>query len=256
MATAGDLYVSSYMPYTCACPPSRIHVLAEPKPLYCESSPTSVIGGRALLTKYGYPSERLLRLAEPKKFLPAFLEKRARESPEWPVSLAAQNYNPSKRILELAQPKGLHPDFVPPREVPAQISSFAIKASASARIQKLAEPLVKELTCCTRHNAPGSVISMVSRSPRKVVASPRTIELAKPRQLPSNFKPPRDAEWPVSEAAKRAVATPRLLELSQPTSRFRMGLTALNPDAFRVKEAALKAVCSQRLHELAQPVRR
>ncbi|XP_063278951.1 sperm microtubule associated protein 2-like isoform X3 [Prinia subflava] len=253
MATAGDLYVSSYMPYTCACPPSRIHVLAEPKPLYCESSPTlvwgnqetiwtvsggaltarpsarvlylsrpkkdfskyqhrSVIGGRALLTKYGYPSERLLRLAEPKKFLPAFLEKRARESPEWPVSLAAQNYNPSKRILELAQPKGLHPDFVPPREV--------------------------------------------SRSPRKVVASPRTIELAKPRQLPSNFKPPRDAEWPVSEAAKRAVATPRLLELSQPTSRFRMGLTALNPDAFRVKEAALKAVCSQRLHELAQPVRR
>lgn len=36
----------------------------------------SVIGGRLLIAKYGYPSERLLRLAEPKKYLPAFLEKR------------------------------------------------------------------------------------------------------------------------------------------------------------------------------------
>lgn len=35
-----------------------------------------LIGGRIVLTKFGYPSERLLRLAEPKKYLPAFLEKR------------------------------------------------------------------------------------------------------------------------------------------------------------------------------------
>ncbi|XP_039921681.1 testicular haploid expressed gene protein-like [Hirundo rustica] len=253
MAAARDLYVSSYIPYTCVCPRSRIHELAEPKPVLCESSPTlvwgnqetiwtlsggamtarpsarvlylskpkkdfskyqhrAVIGGHALLTKFGYPSERLLRLAEPKKYLPAFLEKRARESPEWPVSLAAQNYNASQRILELARPKGLHPDFMPPREV--------------------------------------------SRSSQKVVASPRTIELAKPKQVHSNFKLPRDPEWPVTEAAKRAVATPRILELAQPASRARMGLTAFNPDAFRVKKSALKAVCSQRLQELAQPVRR
>lgn len=38
--------------------------------------------------------------------------------------------------------------------------------------------------------------------------------------------------------------------------RPRVGFTALNPDAFRVKKSALKAVCSQRLNELAQPVRR
>lgn len=101
-----------------------------------------------------------------------------------------------------------------------------------------------------------AILPQVSRPSLKAVASPRTIELAKPKQLPSNFKPPRDPEWPVTEAAKRAVATPRIVELAQPTSRPRMGLTALNQDAFRVKETALKAVCSQRLQELAQPVRR
>ncbi|XP_032915447.1 ADP-ribosylation factor-like protein 9 isoform X3 [Catharus ustulatus] len=214
LANKQDLKVPSYTSYTPVSPRSRIHVLAEPKPVFCESSPRCrpVIGGRALLAKFGYPSERLLRLAEPKKYLPAYLEKRARESPEWPVSLAARNYNASQRILELAQPKGLHPDFMPAREV--------------------------------------------SRSPQKAIASPRTIELSKPKQLHANYTPPRDPEWPVTEAAKRAVATPRVLELAQPSTRPRMGLATLNPDAFRVKGTAMKAACSPRLQELARPIQR
>ncbi|XP_032915449.1 ADP-ribosylation factor-like protein 9 isoform X4 [Catharus ustulatus] len=255
LANKQDLKVPSYTSYTPVSPRSRIHVLAEPKPVFCESSPRlvwgdqetiwtlswgaltaqpsarilslskpkkdfskyecrcrPVIGGRALLAKFGYPSERLLRLAEPKKYLPAYLEKRARESPEWPVSLAARNYNASQRILELAQPKGLHPDFMPAREV--------------------------------------------SRSPQKAIASPRTIELSKPKQLHANYTPPRDPEWPVTEAAKRAVATPRVLELAQPSTRPRMGLATLNPDAFRVKGTAMKAACSPRLQELARPIQR
>ncbi|XP_005045035.1 PREDICTED: testicular haploid expressed gene protein-like isoform X2 [Ficedula albicollis] len=253
LANKQDLEVPPYTSYIPVRPRSRIHVLAEPKPVFCESSPRlawgdqetiwtlswgaltarpsarilslskpktdfskyrcrPVIGGRSPLAKFGYPSERLLRLAEPKKYLPAYLEKRARESPEWPVSLAAQNYNASQRILELARPKGLHPDFVPAREV--------------------------------------------SRLPQKAIASPRTIELSKPRQLPAKYAPPRDPEWPVTEAAKRAVARPRVLELAQPSTRPRMGLTTLNPDAFRVKEAAKKAVCSPRLQELARPIQR
>ncbi|XP_048159016.1 testicular haploid expressed gene protein-like isoform X5 [Corvus hawaiiensis] len=236
------------------CNFDRIHVLAEPKQRFCDSSPRlvwgtqqmiwtpswgamtarpsarilslskpkkdyseyqcrcrPVIGGRPPLAKFGYPSERLLRLAEPKKYLPAYLEQRARESPEWPVSPAARNYNASQRILELARPKPLHPDFLPAREV--------------------------------------------SRS-QKVIVSPRTIELSRPKQLHADYAHPRDPEWPVTEAAKRAVATPRVLELAQPSARPRVGLTAYNPDAFRVKEAALKAACSQRLQELAQPILR
>ncbi|KAM7052042.1 sperm microtubule associated protein 2-like [Acridotheres tristis] len=255
MAAAGKTYMPSYTSYTPVRPCSRIHILAEPKPVFCESSPRlvwgdqetiwtlswgaltarpsarilslskpkkdfskhecrcrPVIGGRPPLAKFGYPSERLLKLAEPKKYLPAYLEQRARESPEWPVSLAARNYNASQRILKLAQPKGLHPDFMPAREV--------------------------------------------SRSPQKAIASPRTIELSKPKQLHANYSSPRDPEWPVTEAAKRAVATPRVLELAQPSTRSRMGLTTLNPDAFRVKEAAMKAGCSPRLQELARPIQR
>lgn len=48
-----------------------------------------------------------------------------------------------------------------PMQVPTQVSSLATSAQASARVQKLAEPLIKELACCTRHNQPGFVISMV-----------------------------------------------------------------------------------------------
>lgn len=48
-----------------------------------------------------------------------------------------------------------------PMQVPTQVSRLATSAKASARVQKLAEPLVKELACCTRHNQPGFVISMV-----------------------------------------------------------------------------------------------
>ncbi|KAL2304967.1 hypothetical protein Nmel_006934 [Mimus melanotis] len=289
--------VPSYTSYTPVRPRSRIHILAEPKPVFCESSPRlvwgdqemiwtlswgaltarpsarilslskpkkdfskyecrPVIGGRPPLAKFGYPSERLLRLAKPKKYLPAYLEQRTRQSPEWPVSLAARNYHASQRILELAQPKGLHPDFVPAREVPTRVSSFATSANALVRVQKLAEPLIRELACCSRHTHPSSVISTVSRSPQKAIASPRTTELSKPKQLHANYVSPRDPEWPVTEAAKRAVATPRVLELAQPSTRSRMGLTTLNPHAFRVKETAMKAACSPRLQELARPIQR
>ncbi|XP_058694451.1 testicular haploid expressed gene protein-like isoform X2 [Poecile atricapillus] len=252
MAAAGDMYVSPCLPRICVRPRSRILELAKPKTVFHESSPTLVwgnqetiwalsggamtarpsarilalsrpkeyfstyqcrcrpmIGGRTALAKFGYPSERLLRLAEPKKLPTASL---VRRSPEWSVSLAAQNYNASKRILELAQPKKVHPDFMPPREV--------------------------------------------SRSSQKAVASPRTIELSKPKQVHAKYMPPRDPEWPVTQAAKHAVATPRVVELAQPTTRPRMGLTTLNPDAFKVKEAAIKAACSPRIEELARPIQR
>lgn len=53
-----------------------------------------------------------------------------------------------------------------PMQVPTQVSRLATSAKASARVQKLAEPLVKELACCTRHNQPGFVISMVRQHHR------------------------------------------------------------------------------------------
>ncbi|XP_062348912.1 sperm microtubule associated protein 2-like isoform X2 [Cinclus cinclus] len=143
-----------------------------------------------------------------------------------------------------------------PMQVPTRVSSFATSANALVRVRKLTEPLIRELTCCSRHTHPSSVISMVSRSPQKAIVSTRTIELSKPKQLHANYVPLRDPEWPVTEAAKHAVATPRVLELAQPSTRSHMGLTTLNPDAFRVKETAMKAACSPRLQELARPIQR
>lgn len=46
-------------------------------------------------------------------------------------------------------------------QVPTQISSFAVSAKASARVEKLAEPLIREMTCCSKHTKPGVVISTV-----------------------------------------------------------------------------------------------
>lgn len=48
-------------------------------------------------------------------------------------------------------------------QVPIQVSSLAISASASARVQKLAEPVIRELTCCTTHTKPGVVMSPVRK---------------------------------------------------------------------------------------------
>lgn len=62
------------------------------------------------------------------------------------------------------------------------------------------------------------ILPQVSRS-QKVIASPRTIELSRPKQLHADYAHPRDPEWPVTEAAKRAVATPRVVELAQPSTR-------------------------------------
>ncbi|XP_027755720.1 testicular haploid expressed gene protein-like [Empidonax traillii] len=238
-----------------ARPSSRITLLSKSRIDFCkhQRSYRSVIGGRPPLVKFAYPSERLLKLSEPKKVHPAFLQQR---SPEWPVSLSALTYNASPRILALARPKSLHPQFIPPREVPTQVPTAATLANASPRIERLAEPCVRQMTCCYKHSYPESVIRPVSKSAQQAVASPRTIELARPKKLHSKYEAPRNPEWPVSEAAKRAVATPRIVELAQPGKRPPMGLAQFNIDAFRVKETAMKAICSDRIRELARPIQR
>lgn len=50
-----------------------------------------------------------------------------------------------------------------PMQVPTRVSSFATSANALVRVQKLAEPLIRELACCSRHTHPSSVISTVRK---------------------------------------------------------------------------------------------
>ncbi|KAJ7407462.1 testicular haploid expressed protein-like protein [Willisornis vidua] len=206
--------VSSYSPLYKHTSFDRIHALAEPKQIACESSPScrAVIGGRPPLVKFGFPSERLLKLSEPRKHHPAFLKQRARDSPEWPVSLAALTYDASPRICELARPKPLHRDFMLPREV----SKAAQKAIASPRTIELARP--KKIH--SGYVPPRDPEWPVSKAAKHAVATPRTVELAQP-----GTRPPMgltlfnlDA-FRVKETAMKATCSDRIRELSCPVQR-------------------------------------
>ncbi|KAM6071949.1 sperm microtubule associated protein 2-like [Theristicus caerulescens] len=248
-----------------ALPSPRTVALAKPKQDFgkhqCRSlflyscGQESTIWEHPPLVNFGFPSDRLLRLSEPKKYQAAYLQQRPCQSPEWPVSPAALTYKASPRILELARPKVLHPEFLLAREVPTQVTNAVASARASSRLQHLAEPRVREVTCCYEHSFPESVICPVSKLAQKAIASPRTLELARAKRLHPDYVPLRDAEWPVTKAAKHAVATPRLVELAQPCKRPPMGSVQFNPDAFTVNETAKKATCSARILDLARPIK-
>nr|XP_009479922.1 PREDICTED: testicular haploid expressed gene protein-like [Pelecanus crispus] len=239
-----------------ARPPPRTVALAKPRQDFGKRQCRSVIRERPPLMDFGFPSERLLKLSEPKKYPAAYLQQRPRQSPEWPVSPAALSYKASPRILELARPKVLHPEFLLAREVPTRVTNVAALARASSRLQRLAEPRIRKVTCFYEHSFLESVIHPVSKLAQEAIASPRILELARAKRLHPDYVPLRDAEWPVTEAAKHAVATPRLVELAQPCKRPPMGAAQFNPDVFTVKEAAKKATCSARIQDLARPIKR
>ncbi|XP_035746287.1 testicular haploid expressed gene protein-like [Egretta garzetta] len=142
------------------------------------------------------------------------------------------------------------------REVPTQVTNLAVLARASSRLQRLAEPRVRKVTCCYERGFLESVIRPVSKLAQEAIASPRTLELARAKRLHPDYVPARDAEWPVTKAAKHAVATPRLVELAQPCKRPPISLAQFNPDAFTVKETAKRATCSARVQDLARPIKR
>ncbi|KAM6345906.1 sperm microtubule associated protein 2-like [Podargus strigoides] len=246
-----------------AQPSERTLALAKPKqdfskhqsrPLFLYScGRESVIWEHPPPVNFDFPSDRLLKLSEPRKYQAAYLQQRPRQSAEWPVSSAALKYKASSRILGLAQPRMLHPDFLLAREVPTQVPT---QARASSRLQRLAEPRIRKVTYDYEHSFPESVIRPVSKFAQEAIASSRTLELARARRLHPDYMPIRDAEWPVTKAAKHAVATPRLVKLAQPCKRPPMLLAQFRPDAFTVKEAAKKAICSARIEELACPIKR
>ncbi|XP_009994272.1 PREDICTED: ADP-ribosylation factor-like protein 9 [Chaetura pelagica] len=239
-----------------ARPSPRTAALAKPKKDFGKHRCRSVIGTRPPLVDFGFPSDRLLKLSEPKQDPVAYLQQRPHQSPQWPVSPAALNCKATPRILELSRPKAVHPDFMLAREVPTQVTHAAISARASSRLQCLAEPRVRKVTCCYDNSFPESVIRPVSLLAQKAIPSPRTLELARAKTVHPNYIPVRDAEWPVTKAAQHAVATPRIVELAQPCKRPSMNFVQLNLDAFTVKESAMKATCSARIQELALPIKR
>ncbi|XP_054060035.1 testicular haploid expressed gene protein-like isoform X3 [Rissa tridactyla] len=195
---------------------NRIQELAEPKKAACANDLSSgwetMIWERPLLVDFGFPSDRLLKLSEPKKCQAPYLQQRPRQSPEWPVSPAALSYKASPRILELARPKVLHPEFLMDREV----SKFAQEAIASPRTLELARAKRLHPDYVPLQDAEWPV----TKAAKHAVATPRLVELAQPCKRPSmgsvQFNP--DA-FTVEEAAKKATCSARIQELARPIKR-------------------------------------
>ncbi|ESO96959.1 hypothetical protein LOTGIDRAFT_214487 [Lottia gigantea] len=154
------------------------------------------------------------------------------------------------RTNQLATHKNPHPEFEPSKEIQTIVSTAAMKASASERIEGLANP----------KNRPVGPFRepewLVSDSAKNAAASTRSVELARAKPLAEGYQPHKEIEWPISKGAKRAQATPRVNELSQPVVRASMDHLQFNPDAFVVKASALKGICPKRVDELAQPIQR
>ncbi|KAM7167236.1 sperm microtubule associated protein 2-like [Macrochelys suwanniensis] len=250
-----------------ARPTPRIMSLAKPKKISDGSLQSrrlflyscgrmSEIWQRPTLMDLALPSPRILKLAEPKKYQTAYLKQRPRSSPEWPMPTAALTCEASQRVLELARPKSVHPGFMLNRKVGTHIRDIARMTLTTPRTQLLAQPKIQKNTLCYDRGSPESMIRPVSRAAQQAVASVRTLELAKAKEVSGAYLPVRDTEWPVTKAAKHAVTTPRIEALSQPGKRLTADLAQFNPDAFSVKESAKKAVCSSRLQKLAHPIER
>ncbi|XP_009694940.1 PREDICTED: LOW QUALITY PROTEIN: testicular haploid expressed gene protein-like [Cariama cristata] len=195
---------------------------------------------RPLLEGFGFPSDRLLNLSEPKKYQAAYLQQSDLG--------AARSYQASPRILGLARPQ-----FLLAREVPTLGTNAGALARASSRLQHLAEPRVRKVTCYSKCGFRESSVpeDHVSKLAQEAIVSPQTLELDRAKRLHPDCVPLWDAEWPVTKAAKQTVATPRLVELAQPCKRPPMGSARFNPDVFK----AQKATCSARIQDLACPMR-
>ncbi|XP_039201158.1 testicular haploid expressed gene protein-like isoform X5 [Crotalus tigris] len=234
-------------------------------------------------TSYGfYSNERLQELAKPKPTKDVWNFHRkliwGNQEPIWPLSSRTLLRQPSPRILTLARPretvdKQKRSLFVFSCGQMSEIwkrSSTVYSAMPTKRLLKLAEPRPISATYLKLRNAEEGKKEMQRKGRKKetkpnvqipltalqAVPSPRLLELARPKTIPSDSAMDRSPEWPVSVAAKQAVASPRLTELAQPPNRAPTNLVQFNPDAFIVKESAKKAFCTERVKNLAQPITR
>ncbi|XP_048702876.2 sperm microtubule associated protein 2-like isoform X4 [Caretta caretta] len=253
--------------YFCSYSSDRIRELARPKKPKAawenyssrlEWGNQQTIWPLSLSALTAQPTPRIMSLAKPKKIFDGNLQRRhlflyscGRMSEIWQRPPLMDLALPSPRILKLAEPKKYQTVYLKqrPRSSPEwPVPTAALTCEASQRVQELA---------CPKSVHPGFKLDRkVSRAAQQAVASVRTLELAKAKEVPHEYLPARDTEWPVTKAAKHAVPTPRIEELSQPCKRPTANLAQFDPDAFFVKESAKKAVCSSRLQKLAHPIER
>eukprot|EP00918_Siedleckia_nematoides_P067453 GHVU01146862.1.p1 GENE.GHVU01146862.1~~GHVU01146862.1.p1 ORF type:complete len:338 (+),score=18.65 GHVU01146862.1:334-1347(+) len=202
-------------------------------------------------------SERITTLAQPKRVPEYYEDNRdnflfscGRSSPIWSVHDAAKSArqrSATNRLGQLAKSKNAPPDFIPNKGVQTIITQSALCAQLTPHLAKLSEPR-------PRPEGPYRDPQWnVSQEAKLCACTSRCGELARPKELPDEYRPLR---WKltVPVAALKAQATKHIQDLACPVTRATMDHLQFDPNAFRVREAALKGRCSARTEELAAPI--
>ncbi|XP_029456916.1 uncharacterized protein LOC115091127 [Rhinatrema bivittatum] len=199
-------------------PSQRILDLAKPRRDFSKQEINSQCQDSQNLKKiWDVPSKRILYLAEPRKVS----EQRSLDSSDLNINRAALRYDISERMLILSRPKSVHSHCQVNTEGKNHISEPAIQATATARVEQLAQPKVRKNLSLYDIGRPETPIRLISSLTKNAKASARTARLAEPRVVPSDCKPARNVPWSVSIKTKLAVPTSRTVELSQPIQRKR-----------------------------------
>ena len=111
----------------------------------------------------------------------------------WNVKRGALTKEPSGRIMDLCKPKKTHPHYVPGKPVQTVISHAAKRASASDRLETLANP--KNLPVIVEREW------SVKKGALKARASERVSELSNPKQVPLGFMPDK-IDWEIWQVSR------------------------------------------------------
>ncbi|XP_064597676.1 sperm microtubule associated protein 2-like [Liolophura sinensis] len=137
-----------------------------------------------------------------------------RPTPIWLVSSAAQNTSPSARTESLSQPKPLSPLYKAERSPYTIVTPGASRATSTARLDALSVPRQKSDLATFRDPT-----ESVSSAALKATASGRVEQLAESKKLHPSYQEEKQIQWPVSDSAMKAIASLRLQQLARPRSR-------------------------------------
>ncbi|XP_075707236.1 sperm microtubule associated protein 2 [Rhinoderma darwinii] len=175
------------------------------------------------------------------------MHKEDRSSPIWPVKTSALHVVPSPRLEKLAQAKSYSQEWLEDRPVYSMVTEAAKRASASPRTVQLAKP--KD---CAAHTLPSTPTNhKVEGNSEKVVApTARTEALAVPKMEHPQYQHDLTVQWHVPASALKTQASDKVCQLAKPKTRKAI---FEGYDPYRISPAAKHADASPRIIELCAP---
>ncbi|KAJ8378548.1 hypothetical protein AAFF_G00238530 [Aldrovandia affinis] len=231
---------------------TRIEQLARPRPNLAKPDRRSVYWRDSLPVKNKGGTTtfdltpRLLQLCDRTAWRASYQDNR--RSPVWEVSSAALRASASQRVLSLAKPRLPCQGWQPDRPLLATLKASAAAAVPSSRVCRLARPKRVEL----RPDPPIETRpTLAALQPRELSARIRL--LASPKPSHPQYLLGRPISWPVLGAAREAVASERVESLARP--KLRKALFE-GYDPFVVSPTAGFGIATPRILELSQPLPR